>query len=366
VSALFQPLALRTVQLRNRIVVSPMCQYSAESGCATDWHLVHWGQLLQSGAGCVFVEATAVSPEGRISPADLGLYDEASELAFATVLRRARAVTPPVPVVLQLAHAGRKASSAPPWVGGHVAPADGGWTPVAPSPAPYAEHDPVPEALDAVGLARLREAFAAAARRGVAAGVDAFELHCAHGYLLHQFLSPLANQRDDAYGGAFEGRIRFPLEVFAAVREAVPATLPVGVRISATDWVEGGWTLEDSIAFAHRLGALGCDFIDVSSAGVSPRQKIAVGPGFQVPFAKAIRAATGLATMAVGLITQPAQAEAIVASGEADLVALARGFLWNPRWAWHAAAELGGQVEPPVQYERAAPRGRAQAFARRP
>ena len=237
--------------------------------------------------------------------------------------------------------------------------------PVAPSPVPYAEHEPVPEALDAPGLARLREAFAAAARRGVAAGVDAIELHCAHGYLLHQFLSPLANLRDDGYGGSFEGRVRFPLEVFAAVRDAVPSALPVGVRISATDWVEGGWTLEDSIGFAHRLAALGCDFIDVSSAGVSPRQKIDVGPGFQVPFAQAIRAATGLATVAVGLITQPAQAEAIVASGEADLVALARGFLWNPRWAWHAAAELGGEVVPPVQYERAAPRGSTQAFARR-
>jgi 2,4-dienoyl-CoA reductase-like NADH-dependent reductase (Old Yellow Enzyme family) len=230
----------------------------------------------------------------------------------------------------------------------------------------FADGHPLPAPLDEAGLRGVVAAFAAAAKRAVAAGFRAVEVHAAHGYLLHQFLSPLANLRDDAYGGSFEGRIRFPLEVFAAVREAVPATLPVGVRISATDWVEGGWTLEDSIAFAHRLAALGCDFIDVSSAGVSPRQKIAVGPGFQVPFAKAIRAATGLSTMAVGLITQPAQAEAIVATGEADLVALARGFLWNPRWAWHAAAELGGQVEPPVQYERAAPRGSAQAFARRP
>jgi 2,4-dienoyl-CoA reductase-like NADH-dependent reductase (Old Yellow Enzyme family) len=365
VSALFQPLRLRSLALPNRVVVSPMCQYSARDGCATDWHLVHWGQMLQAGAGLFVVEATAVSPEGRISPADLGCYDDASEAALADTLRRVRAVAPPGLVALQLAHAGRKASSAAPWVGGRVAPADGGWTPVAPSALPFAPGDTVPAALDAAGLARVRDAFAGAAARAARAGVDAIELHCAHGYLLHEFLSPLANRRDDAWGGSLEGRMRFPLEVFDAVRAAVPDAMPVGVRISATDWVDGGWTLDDSVAFAQRLKARGCDFVDVSSAGASPLQKIDVKPLFQVPFARAIRAATSLPTIAVGLVTRAAEAEAIVASGDADLVAMARAFLWNPRWVWHAAAELGGQVVPPVQYERAAPRGFANAFARR-
>ncbi|GIK86001.1 MAG: oxidoreductase [Betaproteobacteria bacterium] len=363
-SALFQPFALRALSLPNRVVVSPMCQYSAVDGCATDWHLVHWGQLLQSGAGLVFVEATAVAPEGRISPSDLGCYDDATERALAATLQRARAVAPPARVALQLAHAGRKASSAAPWVGGRVAPGHGGWTPVAPSPLPFADDDPVPRALDAAGLAGVRAAFADAARRGVRAGVDAIEVHCAHGYLLHEFLSPLSNRRDDAWGGSFDGRVRFPLEVFDAVRAAVPEHVPVGVRISATDWVDGGWSLEESVALAQRLKTRGCDFVDVSSGGLSPAQKIDVRPGYQVPFARAIRTATGLPTIAVGLITQARQAEAIVAGGEADLVALARGFLWNPRWLWHAAAELGGQLTPPAQYGRAAPRGATQALAR--
>jgi len=364
-SSLFQPLRLRALDLPNRVVVSPMCQYSARDGCATDWHLVHWGQMLQAGAGLFFVEATAVSPEGRISPTDLGLYDDASERALADTLRRARGVAPPARVVLQLAHAGRKASSAAPWVGGHVARSEGGWTPVAPSPLPFAPGDPTPDALDAAGLARVRDAFAAAASRAARAGLDAVELHCAHGYLLNEFLSPLANRRDDAYGGSFDGRVRFPLEVFDAVRAAVPDAMPVGVRISAVDWVDGGWTLDDSIAFAQRLKARGCDFVDVSSAGVSPLQKIDVKPLFQVPFARAVRAATSLPTIAVGLVTRAAEAEAIVASGDADMVALARAFLWNPRWVWHAAAELGGQVVPPLQYERAPPRGTAQVFPKR-
>ncbi|HEX4883483.1 MAG TPA: NADH:flavin oxidoreductase/NADH oxidase [Casimicrobiaceae bacterium] len=363
-SALFQPFALRSLALPNRVVVSPMCQYSARDGCATDWHLVHWGQLLQSGAALTYVEATAVSPEGRISPADLGCYDDASEAALAQGLRRARSVAPPARVVLQLAHAGRKASTAPPWAGGRVAAKDGGWTPVAPSALPFEPDDPAPSALDAAGLARVRSAFADSARRATRAGVDALEVHMAHGYLLNEFLSPLANARDDAYGGSFDNRVRFPLEVFDAVRAAVPEAMPVGVRISATDWVDGGWTVDDSCALALRLKAHGCDFVDVSSAGVSPLQKIDARPGYQVPFARAVRAASGLPTIAVGLITEPAQAEAIVAGGDADLVALARAFLWNPRWVWHAAAALGGQVTPPVQYARAAPRGAAQAFAK--
>jgi 2,4-dienoyl-CoA reductase-like NADH-dependent reductase (Old Yellow Enzyme family) len=362
---LFQPLQLRSVELANRIVVSPMCQYSAREGCATDWHLVHWGQLLQSGAGLTFIEATAVMPEGRISTSDLGCYDDASEAALTRTLARARAVAPPARVALQLAHAGRKASSAPPWRGGRLGPEDGAWTPVAPSPLPFAPGDPVPRALDAAALVAVRDAFVSAAQRALRAGIDVLELHFAHGYLMHEFLSPLANVRDDRYGGSFEGRLRFPLEVFAAVRDAVPERTPLGVRISATDWVDGGWTLEDSIALASRLRSLGCDFVDVSSAGVSTQQKIAAGPGFQVPFARAIREATGVPTVAVGLITEPQQANDVIARGDADLVALARAFLWNPRWTWHAAAQLGGEVQPPLQYERAPPRGSAHAFPKR-
>ena len=249
--ALFDPFTLRGLALANRIVVSPMCQYSAVDGRATDWHLVHWGQLLQSGAAMLVVEATAVTPEGRITPTCLGLYDDGCERALADTLARARGVAPPMPVAMQLAHAGRKASSAAPWVGGRTATDAGGWTPVAPSAVPYAEGDVVPAALDAAGLARVRDAFVAAARRAQRAGIDALEVHMAHGYLLHEFLSPLSNARTDAYGGDLERRMRFPLEVFDAVRDAFPDDRPVGVRVSATDWVDGGWALPDTIALAQ-------------------------------------------------------------------------------------------------------------------
>jgi 2,4-dienoyl-CoA reductase-like NADH-dependent reductase (Old Yellow Enzyme family) len=364
--ALFDPFRLGGVDLANRIVVSPMCQYSAHDGRAGDWHLVHWGQLLQSGAGLVFVEATAVSPEGRITPGCLGLWDDACERALTDVMGRARRCAPPVPVAIQLAHAGRKASSGAPWAGGHLAPGAGGWIAVAPSAVPYAEGDPVPAALDGAGLARIRDAFVAAARRAERAGIDVVEIHMAHGYLLNEFLSPLSNRREDAYGGGFEGRTRFPLEVFDAVRAALPPSLPVGVRVSATDWVDGGWALEDTVAFAGLLAARGCAFVDVSSAGISPRQRIESRPGLHVPFARAVRHGANLPAIAVGLITEPAHADAIVADGDADLVALARAFLWNPRWAWHAAAALGATVTPPVQYERAAPHGSGRVFARAP
>jgi len=267
-------------------------------------------------------------------------------------------------VAIQLAHAGRKASSAPPWVGGHLAPAEGGWIPVAPSAVPYAEGDPVPAALDAAGLERIRDAFASAARRAHRAGIDVVEIHMAHGYLLHEFLSPLSNRREDRYGGGFEGRTRFPLEVFDAVRATLPRSTPVGVRLSATDWVDGGWTVGETVALAGMLGARGCAFVDVSSAGISPHQQIESRPGLHVPFARAVRHATKLPTIVVGLISEPAQADAIVSSGDADLVALARGFLWNPRWAWHAAAALGATVVPPEQYLRAAPQGAAGVFVR--
>jgi 2,4-dienoyl-CoA reductase-like NADH-dependent reductase (Old Yellow Enzyme family) len=360
---LFDPIRLRALTLANRIVVSPMCQYSARDGCATDWHLVHWGQMLMSGAGLFAIEATAVSAEGRITLGCLGLYDDASEDALARMLARARALCPPMPVAMQLAHAGRKGSSHVPWEGGRLLRAEeGGWQPVAPSAIPHAPNEPPPAALDGDGLARIRDAFAASARRALRAGIDALELHMAHGYLLHEFLSPIANHRDDAYGGTFEARVRFPLEVFDAVRAAWPEDRPLGVRLSCTDWVDGGLDLAQTIEIARMLKARGCDFIDASSGGVSPAQKIPLAPGYQVAFAREIRRATGVPTTAVGLITTPAQAQAIVAAGDADLVAMARAFLWNPRWPWHAAAALGATIAPPPQYSRAAPRDAASVF----
>ena len=340
-----------------------MCQYSAVDGCATDWHLVHWGQLLMSGAGMFTIEATAVTAEGRITPGCFGLYDDACEAALERTLARARSQVPPVPVALQLAHAGRKGSSRVPWEGGKlIAVRDGGWVPVAPSAVPHASGEPPPAALDSAGLARIRDAFAAAAERAERSGIDALELHMAHGYLLHEFLSPLANHRSDRYGGSFEARIRFPLEVFDAVRAAWPEKRPLGVRVSCTDWVDGGWTLDETIELARRLAARGCDWIDASSGGVSPAQKIPLAPGYQVAFARDVRRASGIATIAVGLITSPAQAQSIVAAGDADLIAMARAFLWNPRWVWHAAAALGASVLPPPQYSRSAPRESPDVF----
>ena len=360
---LFDPIPLRGLVLGNRIVVSPMCQYSAADGCATDWHLVHWGQLLMSGAGLFTIEATAVTAEGRITPGCLGLYDDACEEALTRLLARARAQSPPIPVAMQLAHAGRKASSHVPWEGGHLIPiAEGGWTPVAPSAIAHAEHESPPVALDTDELAGIRDEFVASARRAGRAGIDALELHMAHGYLLHEFLSPVSNRRTDGYGGGFEQRIRFPLEVFDAVRAVWPDERPLGVRLSCTDWVDGGWTLEESVALAGRLVARGCDWIDASSGGVSPAQRIPLEPGYQVSFAREIRRATGACTLAVGLITAPDQAQSIIAAGDADMIAMARAFLWNPRWAWHAAAHLGATIAPPPQYSRAAPRDAAGVF----
>jgi 2,4-dienoyl-CoA reductase-like NADH-dependent reductase (Old Yellow Enzyme family) len=359
---LFTPFPLRSLTLANRIVVSPMCQYSAVDGAATDWHTVHLGQMAASGAGLVLVEATAVEPVGRITAGCLGLWDDATEAALARTLAAVRAVSD-VPVGIQLGHAGRKASSGRPWEGGMlVAPADGGWLPDAPSALPHRPDEPPPRALDDAGLVRVRDAFVDATRRAARLGLAALELHAAHGDLLHQFLSPLANARTDRYGGPLANRMRFPLEVFDAVRAAWPADRPLGVRVSATDWVDGGWDLEQTLAFARELAARGCDWIDASSGGVSPLQRIALGPGYQVPFAERIRAETGVPVIAVGLITEPRQAEAIVAEGKADLVALARGLLWNPRWPWHAAAALGASVSVPRQYWRAQPREHADVF----
>jgi 2,4-dienoyl-CoA reductase-like NADH-dependent reductase (Old Yellow Enzyme family) len=360
-SQLFSPVSLGRLQLPNRIVIAPMCQYSAENGEATDWHLLHYGNLALSGAGMLILEATAVEPIGRISPADLGLWSEPTEDALGRVLRAVRRYSR-MPVAIQLAHAGRKASTQVPWNGGgQVVTGEGGWPTVAPSAVAFAAADTTPQPLDAAGLARIEQAFVDAARRARRLGVDAIEIHAAHGYLLHQFLSPLANLRTDQYGGTLENRLRFPLAVFAAVRAAVPE-LSVGIRISATDWVEGGWDVEQSVVFALALRELGCDFIHVSSGGLSPAQKITLGPGYQVPLAERIRRESGLPTMAVGLITEAEQAEAIIAEGRADMVALARGILFDPRWPWHAAARLGAQVEAPPQYWRSLPHGQSALF----
>ena len=360
-SRLFDPIALRGLTLPNRIMVSPMCQYSAVDGSASDWHMAHLGSLALSGAGLLCVEATAVTPEGRITPGDLGLYSDDNERALARVVEMIRSVAP-IPLAIQLGHAGRKGSSRAPWDGGKLAPiGQGGWQPVAPSAVPHAEGEPAPRAFALDDLARLREAYAESARRAARLGFDAIEIHCAHGYLLHQFLSPIANRRDDAYGGALANRMRFPLEVFDAVRAVFPADRPVGVRVSATDWLEGieaqSWTVESTVEFGQALKQRGCDWLDVSSGGISPRQKVALGPGYQVPFAEIVRTETGLPTIAVGLITEPRQAEAIVEAGRADIVALARAFMYDPRWPWHAAAALGGAVDGPRQYWRSLPTG---------
>jgi len=354
-SALFSPLSLRGLALRNRVVISPMCQYSATDGSASPWHLIHLGSLALSGAGMLCIEATAVEADGRISPMDLGLWDDATEAALQPVLAAIRAHSK-IPVTMQLAHAGRKASTHVPWQGGQqITVAQGGWSTHAASALPQRPGEVPPVPLDAAGLARVRTAFAAAAARADRLGIDGLELHAAHGYLLHQFLSPLANHRIDEYGGSLANRMRFPLEVFDAIRAAFPASKPVGIRVSATDWMEHGWDLEQTIALSRELARRGVDWIDVSSGGTSPQQKIALGPGYQVPLASEVKRATGVATMAVGLITTPAQAEEIVATGKADLVALARAMLFHPHWPWQAAAELGATVDAPSQYWRSAP-----------
>jgi 2,4-dienoyl-CoA reductase-like NADH-dependent reductase (Old Yellow Enzyme family) len=353
---LFAPLALRGLRLPNRIVVSPMCQYSALDGRATDWHVVHLGQMAVSGAGLLMIEATAVEPEGRITPGCLGLWDDATEAALARVLAAIRPLAS-MPLAIQLGHAGRKASSGRPWEGGQLlGPADGGWQPVGPSPVPHLDTEAPPRELDEAAMSAILARFVDTTRRTARLGIEAIELHAAHGYLMHQFLSPIANRRTDRYGGSLENRMRFPLEVFDAVRAEWPAERPLGVRVSATDWVEGGWDLDQTVAFSRLLAARGCDWIDASSGGVSPRQKIPIGPGYQVPFAERLRAEVGIPVMAVGMITEPQHAETIVASGQADMVALARGLLWNPRWPWHAAAALGASVTVPQQYWRSQPR----------
>jgi 2,4-dienoyl-CoA reductase-like NADH-dependent reductase (Old Yellow Enzyme family) len=356
-SHLFQPLDIGHLALHNRIIIAPMCQYSASDGTPGDWHLIHLGHLALSGAGMLIVEATAVSPEGRITPSDLGLYSDANEKGLARILEAVRKHSA-IKVGMQLAHAGRKASSQAPWRGGaQIRPDEpGGWMAVAPSALPHSPQEVAPQALDARGLAQVRDDFAAAARRAARLGLDGLEIHAAHGYLLHQFLSPLANQRSDDYGGSLANRMRFPLEVFERVRDAFPPDKPVWARISATDWVPGGWDIEGTVALSQALKERGCAAIHVSSGGVSPQQVIQLGPGYQVPYAHQVKAAVGLPTIAVGLITEPEQAEAIIANGEADAVSLARAMLYDPRWPWHAAATLGAKVPAPPQYWRSQPR----------
>ncbi|MBA2934375.1 NADH:flavin oxidoreductase/NADH oxidase [Sphingomonas sp. CGMCC 1.13654] len=354
---LFEPLTVGSLTLANRIVIAPMCQYSAVDGCMTDWHVIHLGHLAQSGAALLTIEATAVLPEGRISYGDVGLYDDDTEAAMGKVIESVRKWSS-IPIAVQLAHAGRKASTELPWKGGRqIAPGQpNGWQTLAPSPRAFASGENSPVALDRAGMERVRDAFADAARRAARLGLNAVQIHAAHGYLLHQFLSPLSNRREDEYGGSLENRMRFPLEVFDAVRAAFPPERPVTVRVSGTDWVEGGWTIEETVAFAQALEARGCSAIHVSSGGLDPTQAIPVGPSYQVPLARAVKQAVGIPVVAVGLITDFEQAEAIVGTGDADMIALARAILYDPRWPWHAAAHLGASVHAPDQYLRSQPR----------
>jgi 2,4-dienoyl-CoA reductase-like NADH-dependent reductase (Old Yellow Enzyme family) len=349
---LFEPITLRGVRMRNRIAVSPMCEYSAIDGVPQTWHMVHLGSRAVGGAGLVMVEATGVEARGRISPADTGIWNDAQAEAWSPIVRFV-AEQGAVPGI-QLAHAGRKASTSPPWSKPTtVAVGDGGWTPVAPSAVAYSKDYPHPQALDAEGIAEIIEAFRRATLRALDCGFRVIEIHAAHGYLLHQFLSPLSNLRDDEWGGSFENRIRLLMAVVAAVRSVMPEELPLLVRISVTDWIDGGWDIEQSIALSRRLKAEGVDLIDVSSAGLAPQQAIVLAPGYQVSFARRIRHEAGIATSAVGLITEPTHAESIVANGDADMVMLARELLRDPYWPRRAASDLGAKIDGPQQYGRA-------------
>jgi 2,4-dienoyl-CoA reductase-like NADH-dependent reductase (Old Yellow Enzyme family) len=362
-SVLFSPLTMRGLTLPNRVVVSPMCQYNSNNGSANDWHLMHLGNMSLGAAGLVMCEMTNVNPQGRISPKCAGMWSDDNEAALKRVHDFCRQYGV-AKLGVQLAHAGRTGPTTPPAAGGKpILEGPDAWTPEAPSAIPYDTGWPVPHAMTKEDIKRCIGEFAAAAKRVDRIGYDVIELHGAHGYLTHQFLSPLSNQRIDEYGGSLENRMRFAIEMFEAVRAVWPEQKPIGMRVSATDWVDGGWTLEDSIALAQALKSRGCDWIDVSSAGISPRQKItATGPGIHVPFARAIRKATGVATIAVGLITEPKHADAIVAAGDADMIAMARAFLREPRWPWRAAAELGATVRGAPQYWRALTKENAGIF----
>jgi 2,4-dienoyl-CoA reductase-like NADH-dependent reductase (Old Yellow Enzyme family) len=351
-SHLFAPLQIRDVRFRNRIAVSPMCQYSSEDGFANDWHLVHLGSRAAGGAAAVITEAAAVEARGRISPQDLGIWKDEHIEFLSRIARFVKAQGAVAGV--QIAHAGRKASTKRPWEGGGTIGVDeGGWQPVAPSPVPFRAGDPPPAELSVMEIGCVTEAFTAAARRALAAGFELLEIHCAHGYLAHEFLSPLSNQRADEFGGSLENRMRFALEVTRAVRNAWPERLPLFVRVSATDWMSDGWTPDDSVVLARRLHGLGVDLVDCSSGGTDPAAQVPVAPGYQVPFAERIRREAGIMTGAVGLITTAQQAEGILASGKADLVLLAREMLRDPYFALRAARELGEKASVPAQYARA-------------
>ncbi|MGD9976144.1 MAG: NADH:flavin oxidoreductase/NADH oxidase [Desulfatirhabdiaceae bacterium] len=349
---LFTPLTLRELNFRNRIFVSPMCQYSCRDGMATDWHLVHLGSRAVGGAGLVMTEATAIVPEGRISPSDLGIWSSGQANALhpiAQFIRSQGAVAG-----IQLAHAGRKASTDAPWRGGQPLTAnDGGWQPVAPTALPFSADHPAPRELTRAEIRTVVDRFADAAEQAISAAFQVVEIHMAHGYLLHEFLSPISNRRPDEFGGDIEGRIRFPLLVAQAVREVWPADLPVFVRISASDWIEGGWDIDQSIILCKRLRDIGIDLIDCSSGGLTPDARMVLAPGFQVPFASAIRQETGMAVAAVGLITRPEQAEQTLVCENADAVFLGREMLRDPYWPIHAAQSLHADFSWPVQYERA-------------
>jgi len=355
-SRLFTPHRIGGLELANRIAIAPMCQYSAVDGSMTDWHLMHLGTLALSGAGMLTIEATGVTPEGRITPQCVGLYSDENEAAIRRVVEFCRSISP-IRIGLQLSHAGRKGSSQRPWEGrGPLQPGEGAWETVAPSPLPLAAGWPTPHALTLAEMGAIKQSFVAAAQRSARIGLDYLEFHSTHGYLLAEFLSPLANRRSDDYGGSLENRMRFPLEVFGALRETWPAKKPLGAKITGSDFAEGGWTPDDAVVYARELKQLGCDYVTVSGGGTVLDAKIPVGPGYQVPFAEKVRKETGINTGAIGLITEPRQAEDIIASGKADFVSLARAMLFNPRWPWHAAAALGVEIKYPPQYDRCSPR----------
>ena len=355
-SALFSPIRLAELELANRIVVAPMCMYSANDGVASDWHITHLGSLSNSGAGLVIAEMTDVERVGRISHGCLGLYSDACEDALTRVVAHCHRIGT-ARIGVQLAHAGRKGSARMPWHRGHDGTAGPDpWQTIAPSAIPFGPDWATPRAMTGEDIARLRDAFAMAARRAVRCGFDAIELHMAHGYLLHSFVSPVSNRRNDEYGGTLEGRMKFPLEVARVVRAEVPKATPVGARITGTDWIDGGLTADDAVVFARELKAAGLDYVDVSSGAITADAQRTQTPGFNVPFAEQVKRGTGLPTRTVGLIVTPQHAESIVAEGKADMVALARAFLDDPHWGWHAAATLGADVARPKQYQRASPK----------
>lgn len=355
-SKLFSPLQIGNVTLENRITVAPMCQYSAVDGSMTDWHLMHLGSLSLSGASMLVIEATGVVPEGRITPGCIGLYSDANEAALTRVVNFVRSISPIV-LGIQLGHAGRKASAALPWAGGKALKAgEGAWNTVAPSAVPLASDWPEPHALSSAEMERVKQACVAAVQRAARVGLDFVEMHSTHGYLFSEFLSPLSNKRTDEYGGSLENRMRFPLEVFRAMRAAWPAGKFIGAKISGSDFAEGGWTPDDAVVYAAELKKAGAAYVTVSGGGVVLDAKVPTGPGYQVPFAERVKRETGITTGAVGLITDPQQAEDIVASGKADFVSLARALLFNPRWPQHAAVVLGAEAHYPPQYLRAGPK----------